>query len=66
VFVKFPHGAALGEPGNRAQQTSILRDMLWALQDLDEPGLIVEPSYRWRRSEYQEVTLESFQRHRAS
>jgi len=62
VFVKFPHGAALGEPHNIPQQLTVLRDLFWALQDLTEPGSIVQPDYRWRRTEYPPVPLESFQR----
>lgn len=60
VHLRFPHGAALGEPGQRNQQRTILRDMLWALQRLERPGSMVEPGYRWRRSRYAEVTDESF------
>jgi hypothetical protein len=62
VFVKFPHGAALGEPGNVPQQLTVLRDLFWALQDLTEPGSIVEADYRWRRTEYPAVSVESFLR----
>lgn len=62
VFVKFPHGASFGEPGARDQQLSVLRDLFWALQDLREPGAIVEPGYRWRRTDYAPVPLESFLR----
>ncbi len=62
VFVKFPHGAAMGEPGNVEQQTTILRELLWAAQDLDEPGGVVEPGYRWRRSSYEPVDPASIQR----
>lgn len=62
VFVKFPHGAALGEPGARDQQLTVLRDLFWALQDVTEPGAIVEPGYRWRRTEYPPVALQSYVR----
>ncbi len=62
VFVKFPHGASLGEPGARDQQLTVLRDLFWALQDLSEPGRIVEPGYRWRRSTYEPVDPASFVR----
>jgi hypothetical protein len=62
VFVKFPHGASFGEPDARDQQLTVLRDLFWALQDLDEPGVIVEPGYRWRRTTYPSVSLQSFQR----
>ena len=62
VFVKFPHGASFGEPGARDQQLTVLRDLFWSLQDLKEPGAIVEPGYRWRRTDYPPVPLESFVR----
>jgi len=61
VFVKFPHGASFGEPGNVDQQMTILRDLFWAAQSLEEPGQIVEPGYGWRRTSYDEVPFESFQ-----
>lgn len=61
VFVKFPHGASFGEPGQVDQQLTLLRDLFWALQRLEEPGEIVEPGYRWRRSSYDPVDLASFQ-----
>ena len=62
VFVKFPHVASFGEPDARDQQLTVLRDLFWALQDLDTPGAIVEPGYRWRRTTYPPVPFESFQR----
>ena len=61
VFVKFPHGASFGEPGNVDQQTTILRDLFWTLQRLETPGEIVEPGYGWRRSTYEPVDPSSFQ-----
>lgn len=61
VFVRFPHGASLGEPGAIDQQRTVLRDLLWAAQDLREPGTIVEPGYRWRRTRYAPVDPASFQ-----
>jgi len=62
MFVRFPHGASLGEPQAVDQQRSVLRDLLWALQDLEEPGHIVQPGYRWRRTSYGPVDPNSFQR----
>jgi hypothetical protein len=60
VFLRYPHGAAFGEPGNRAQHLAILRDLLVAAQTLDCPGIIVEPGYRWRRTELAEPDPASF------
>lgn len=62
VFVRFPHGASFGEPGAVDQQRTVLRDLFWALQDTDQPGTVVEPGYRWRRTSYEPVNAESFQR----
>ncbi len=39
---------------------TVLRDLLHALQRLEAPGAILEPGYRWRRSAYEPVPLESF------
>ena len=60
VFVHFPHGAPFGEPGAKNQRMTVLRDLLRTLQEASEPGVIVEPGYRWRRTEYPPVALDSF------
>lgn len=60
LFVKFPHGASLGEPGARDQQMAILRDLFRLLYDAEEPGQIVEPGYRWRRFDPGTVDFGSF------
>jgi len=39
---------------------TVLRDLLRALQEASEPGVIVEPGYQWRRTEYPPVALNSF------
>ena len=66
VFVKFPHGASFGEPGHVDQQLTILRDLFWAAQDLETPGEILDPGYKWKRSDYEKVSLESFNREQSS
>jgi len=38
------------------------RGLFWALQQLEEPGAIVEPGYRWRKSAYPPVAFETFAR----
>jgi hypothetical protein len=58
--VAFPHGAPFGEPHATSQHMTVLRDLLHALQRLEEPGAVLEPGYRWRRTAYEPVTLESF------
>jgi hypothetical protein len=58
LYLRFPYGAALGEPGNVDQQRTILKDMLYALQSIEEPGTIIDLPYRWRREKYNPVTFE--------
>ncbi len=55
MLVRFPYGAAFGEPGEVDQQMTVLRDLLWVLQTASEPGALVERPYRWRRSTYETV-----------
>lgn len=57
LYLRFPYGAALGEPGNIDQQRTILRDMFAALTSVEEPGTIIDLPYRWRREEYGPVSF---------
>lgn len=52
LYVRWPFGHALGEPGNRAQQRTILHDMLTMAAIAPRPGLVVDLPYRWRRETY--------------
>jgi D-proline reductase (dithiol) PrdB len=52
LYLRFPYGAPLGEPGNVNQQRTIFKEMCEALAFLKEPGIIVEMPYRWRRDTY--------------
>ena len=54
VHLRWPFGHPLGEPGNRAQQLSVLHYALRALYEIDEAGEIREPGWRWRREVYVE------------
>lgn len=54
LFVKWPLGHPLGEPHKPLQQRTIIFDALALLLDAQEPGIIVEPGYRWRRETYVE------------
>lgn len=54
VLVRFRLGQVFGEPGHRAQQRTILRDALRALDTVIEPGGIVELPYRWKRETYED------------
>jgi len=51
VFVKWPMGHPLGEPGRPDQQIVILKDALAALETLKTPGAIIDLPYRWKRYE---------------
>jgi D-proline reductase (dithiol) PrdB len=54
VHLKWPFGHPLGEPGNRAQQLSVIHYALTALATVQEPGAILDPGWRWRRETYRE------------
>ncbi|MDI6832167.1 MAG: hypothetical protein QME88_12670 [Actinomycetota bacterium] len=55
LYLRYPYGAPLGEPGNVNQQRAILRDMFQALETVEEPGTIIDLPYRWRRDAFGEV-----------
>ena len=55
LYLRYPYGAPLGEPGNINQQRTIIRDMLASLYSLGEPGMIVDLPYQWRRHEFSPV-----------
>ena len=52
LYLHWPFGHALGEPGNVAQQRTILHDMLSMAHSASRPGLVIELPYRWRRETY--------------
>ena len=54
LFVKWPLGHPLGEPHKPLQQRTIIFEALKLLIEAEEPGIIIEPGYRWRRTEYEE------------
>lgn len=54
VHLRWPFGHPLGEPGNRAQQLSVIFYALQVLMDAEEPGIILDPGWRWRRERYVE------------
>jgi D-proline reductase (dithiol) PrdB len=53
VFLRWPYGHPFGEPGNAAQQRTVLRAAFKALVEITEPGQIVDLPYRWRREKYE-------------
>jgi len=52
LYLHWPFGHALGEPGNVAQQRTVLHDMLSMAANAPGPGLVVDLPYRWRREKY--------------
>jgi hypothetical protein len=51
VFLRWPFGHPLGEPGNSAQQFTVLHDALQFLYT-SSPGQILDLTYSWRRHRY--------------
>ncbi len=52
VFLRWPFGHPLGEPGNVLQQRAVVLESLQALYKIEEPGSIVDLPFRWRRETY--------------
>ena len=55
LYLHWPFGHALGEPGNVAQQRTVIHDMLTLAVSASRPGLVIELPYRWRRETYPPV-----------
>ncbi|MBI5970979.1 MAG: hypothetical protein HY884_07480 [Deltaproteobacteria bacterium] len=51
VFIKWPMGHPLGEPGNVRQQTTVLKKAIESLTAIKTPGTIIDLPYRWGRRE---------------
>lgn len=49
MYIRFPMGDPVGEPGKPDQQRRILLSALELVPQLERPGLLVELPYRWRR-----------------
>ena len=47
VHYGFPFGLTLGESNDQAVQLRILKDTLRSLEDIDQPGTIVDLPYEW-------------------
>lgn len=52
LSLHWPFGHALGEPGSRLQQLTILHDAFSMAQSAPRPGLVVDLPYQWRRQQY--------------
>ena len=55
LYLHWPFGHALGEPGNVDQQRTVLHDMFSMAVIAPRPGLVVQLPYRWRRERYPPV-----------
>jgi hypothetical protein len=56
LYLHWPFGHALGEPGKRDQQRTVLHDAFSLVQIAPRPGLVVDLPYQWRRHIYAPVT----------
>ena len=52
IFLSWPFGHPLGEPGNARQQAAVLTQAFEALYAIDRPGSIVDLGWRWGREMY--------------
>jgi D-proline reductase (dithiol) PrdB len=52
VFLRWPFGHPVGEPGNVSQQRAVVLEALRALYQINEPGTIIDLPFRWRREKY--------------
>ena len=52
LYLHWPFGHALGEPGNVNQQLTILHDLFSLARVAPLPGLIVDLPYHWKWQEY--------------
>lgn len=62
LYLRFPFGHALGEPGNRNQQLAVLLLAFRLLFEADRPGTIRDGGLRWRRESYSSPDWEAFRR----
>jgi len=53
VFLRWPFGHPLGEPGNVKQQRAVILEAFRALYSITIPGEIVDLPFRWRRHDYE-------------
>lgn len=56
LYLHWPFGHALGEPGNRDQQRTVLHDLFSMARMASRPGLVVDLPYLWRRQVYAPVS----------
>lgn len=52
IFLDWPFGHPLGEPGHIEQQAAVLSKAFEALYTIDAPGAIIDLGWRWDRETY--------------
>jgi hypothetical protein len=52
IFLRWPFGHPMGEPGRRDQHFAVLREAFNALHAIESPGTIIDVGWRWRREAY--------------
>jgi D-proline reductase (dithiol) PrdB len=52
VYLKWPFGHPLGEPGKVKQQRAVVLEAFRALYTISTPGEIVDLPFKWRRHDY--------------
>jgi D-proline reductase (dithiol) PrdB len=62
LYLRFPFGHALGEPGNRNQQLAVLELAFRLLFEAEEPGTIRNAGLRWKRETYAAPDWEAIRR----
>lgn len=55
VYVRFPIGLTLGEPGAHAQQMVVIKDALALLAEARQPPALRLLPYRWRHEDYGQI-----------
>jgi D-proline reductase (dithiol) PrdB len=56
IFLDWPFGHPLGEPGHVEQQAAVLVKLFEALYTIDTPGTIIDVGWCWGRETYPPVT----------
>ncbi len=56
LYIHWPFGHAMGEPGNVNQQRTVLHDLFSLARVAPRPGLIVDLPYQWRRQAYAPIS----------
>lgn len=49
AYMRYPLGNPFGPVNDQGEQSLIFQDLLQVLQDIEQPGSIIEMPYRWRK-----------------